>query len=295
MTAAEATIAATRRWKGVMLMLGAEFCWSTGGILVRNVTDTPPMQTVFWRAAMMTIFLCAVLAVQYRGRSVAAIRAVGRAGILAGAFLAVPFVFFVLAVNLTTVANTQVIIAVAPFFTALWGRLLLAEAVPTRTWLAMTVALAGIGLMFADSLADGDMIGNIVALAIPIALSSSVLVLRRAGPKVDMLPMVFIAGLIAATVSLPFALPLVASAHDLGVIAVMACLQVGLGSILMTLAVPYLSAAEVGLLLLVESILGPAWVWIFLGERPSDLALVGGLVVLGSLVANEAARSRVAT
>ncbi len=98
-----------------------------------------------------------------------------------------------------------------------------------------------------------------------------------------MVPAVLLAGLFSIVAALPFALPLTASAADLGVLALMGFIQLGLGCVLMTLATRHLAAGEIGLLALLETILGPIWVWIGIGERPSDLALVGGVIVLAAL------------
>jgi drug/metabolite transporter (DMT)-like permease len=101
-----------------------------------------------------------------------------------------------------------------------------------------------------------------------------------------MVPTVVIAGVLSAAVALPFALPLTASLHDVAIMAVMGTVQLGIGCMLMTLATRDLSAAEVGLLSLLETTLGPIWVWLAMGERPSDIALLGGVMVIGALALN---------
>jgi drug/metabolite transporter (DMT)-like permease len=174
-----------------------------------------------------------------------------------------------------------------PFFVAALGWLLLRERVPPRTWIAITVALAGITLMFAEGLDAGRSLGNLLALGVPLGFALNVIVLRRMHAAVDMVPAVMVAGLISIPVALPFALPLEASGGDLALLAPMGCIQLGLGCLLMTRATRYLSAGEVGLLALIETILAPIWVWLGVGERPSELALAGGLIVVGALVVNE--------
>ena len=111
--------------------------------------------------------------------------------------------------------------------------------------------------------------------------------LRRMHAQVDMVPAVMIAGLISIVAALPFALPLEPTVGDLAVLAPMGMLQLGLGCLLMTRATRYLSAGELGLLSLLETILAPLWVWLGVGERPSNLALIGALIVFAALVANE--------
>jgi drug/metabolite transporter (DMT)-like permease len=167
--------------------------------------------------------------------------------------------------------------------------------VPARTWAAIAVALAGITLMFVEGVDAGRSLGNLLALGVPTAFALNVIVLRRMHATVDMVPAVMIAGLISIAVAAPFAWPLDAVPRDLAVLAPMGFIQLGLGCLLMTKATRYLSASEVGLLSLVETILAPIWVWLGVGERPSELALVGGLVVLGALAANEWIGFRAAT
>ena len=285
MTAVASGTAARR--KGVLLMIGAGLCWSTGGIFVRSVAMTDGWEIVLWRSVFMVAFVFATLAWWHRGAVWSRIAAVGTAGLLAGAFLSATFFFFILSLMRNTAANTFVLMSTGPFFVAVFGGLFLREAVPTRTWVAIAVALGGITLMFAAGIDAGRSLGNVLALGVPTAFAANVVVLRRMRARVDMVPAVMIAGLISIVVALPFALPFEASARDLARLAPMGMVQLGAGCVLMTMATRYLSASEVGLLALIETILAPIWVWIGVGERPSGLELTGAAVVLGALVANE--------
>ena len=268
-------------------MIAAGLCWSTGGIFVRNVATADGWEIVFWRSVFMVAFLFATLAWWHRGAVWSKIAAVGTAGVLSGGLLAATFFFFILSLMRNTAANTFVLMSTGPFFVAVFGWIFLRERVPLRTWIAIGVALAGITLMFADGLEAGRSLGNLLALGVPTAFALNVVVLRRMHAGVDMVPAVMIAGLISIVVALPFALPLDPSPRDLAVLAPMGFLQLGLGCLLMTKATRYLSAGEVGLLSLIETILAPLWVWIGVGERPTELALVGGVIVFGALIANE--------
>jgi drug/metabolite transporter (DMT)-like permease len=281
------SIAAAARRKGVALMVAAGLCWSTGGIFVRNVTATDGWEIVFWRSVFMVAFLFATLVWWHRGAVWSKIADVGRAGVLSGALLAATFFFFILSLTRNTAANTFVLMSTGPFFVAVFGLAFLGERVPARTWTAIAIALGGITLMFVEGLDAGRSLGNLLALGVPTAFALNVIVLRRMHATVDMMPAVMIAGLISIAVALPFAWPLDPVPRDLAVLAPMGVVQLGLGCLLMTKATRYLSAGEIGLLSLVETILAPIWVWLGVGERPSELALAGGLVVLGALVANE--------
>lgn len=272
--------------RGLFLMISAGLCWSTSGILVRNVRLADPWEIVFWRSVFMVIFLFGVLLFWHRANVFARIAEVGRQGMLAGALLASTFFFFILSITRNTAANTFVLMSVSPFFMAVFGRIFLGEGVPLRTCGAIGVALAGIVIMFSEGLDSGRSLGNFLALGIPTAFALMVVVLRRAHASVSMVPAVMLAGLFSAIVSLPLAWPLTPTWHDLTVLWIMGWVQLGIGCVLMTIATRYLSAGEVGLLSLLETILGPIWVWLGIGERPTDIALLGGLIVIVALLAN---------
>jgi drug/metabolite transporter (DMT)-like permease len=274
------------RLRGLLLMIGAGFCWSTGGFLVRSTALTDGWEIVFWRSLFMVLSLGVILAIWHRGHVVGKFRNVGIWGVITGAFLAMTFFFFILALTLTTVANTLVTMSIMPFVAALLGWVALKEPIRPRTWAAMAAAAAGLVIMFADSLGGDGAFGMLVALGVPLAFAANLIVVRHHAAQTDMVPTVVIAGVISAAVALPFALPLSASLHDVAILALMGTVQLGIGCMLMTLATRDLSAAEVGLLSLLETTLGPVWVWLSTGERPSDVALVGGVAVIGALALN---------
>ena len=268
-------------------MVGAGLCWSTGGILVRNVEIPDPWEIVLWRSIFMVLFLFVVLSFWHRKKVFTKIAEVGFQGALSGFFLASTFFFFILSITRNTVANTLVLMSTGPFFVAFFGRLFLTERVPLRTWIAIAVALSGITLMFAEGLDKGQSLGNFLALGVPMAFSFNIIILRRAKAHVDMVPSVMLAGIFSILIAFPLAWPFTPTLHDLTVLGIMGCIQLGTGCLLMTIATRYLSAGEVGLLALLETTLGPIWVWLGIGERPTDIALVGGLIVIGALLVNE--------
>lgn len=274
------------RLRGLLLMIGAGVCWSTGGVLVRSTTLTNGWEIVFWRSLFMVLTLALILTVWHRGAVLRKFIAVGVWGVVTGGFLALTFFFFIIALMMTTVANTLVTMSIMPFIAALLGWIVLKEPIRAGTWVAMAAAAAGLIMMFADSLAGDGALGMLVALGVPLAFAANLIVVRHHASQVDMVPTVAIAGLLSLVVALPGALPFSASLHDIGILALMGMVQLGLGCMLMTLAARHLSAAEVGLLSLLETTLGPIWVWIGIGERPTDVALVGGIVVVGALALN---------
>jgi drug/metabolite transporter (DMT)-like permease len=158
----------------------------------------------------------------------------------------------------------------------------------------MVAALGGIVVMFYDSIAGGGWTGNLIALCIPVAFAISVVILRKSRTEVDMIPSIFLAGVFSVIMTLPFALPLSVGTGDLVLLATMGVVQLGLGLMLFMLAVPYLSSAEITLLSILEIIFGVGSTWLLIGERPADTALLGGAIVIATLVANQIAALRTA-
>ncbi len=268
-------------------MVGASICWSLSGVIVRNTNVSNHWEVVFWRSFFSFIFLAFWLGVTHGRSSLMELRRVGRSGIASGVMFSIMITFFLLALTLTTVANTQAIVCLAPFMAAITAWIFLREIPSARTWIAMIGALIGMMLMFVESLGSGRMIGNLVALFVPIAYGINVVILRKSHPQADMVIAVLIGSFISALLTLPLALPFQSSAHDLSLLSLMGVVQLAVGCILFVRATPHLTAAEISLIGLLESILAPLWVWWGVGERPSNLALIGGAIVIASLVLNE--------
>jgi len=152
----------------------------------------------------------------------------------------------------------------------------------------MAFALTGIVVMFGSAVDAGQVTGNLMALGVSVCFAAQLTVLRKFHATVDMLPMVMIAGLWTLVPAWLFAGPFAATTHDLVILAFMGCVQLGTGCLLATAASRTLSATQLGLLALLEPILGPLWVWAVLGEHPGTSALIGGAFVLCAVIANEA-------
>ena len=282
----------SRHRRAVLMMIAGAACWSTGGLLVRSLSITNAWEIVFWRSLFMSAFVVLVLTVLHGRAMPRQVRAVGVPGLVAGALLAGTFFFFIGSITRTTVANTFVLMSVSPFLAAIAARLVLHEPVPARTWLAILIALAGILVMFGGTADAGQLTGNLLALGVSVCFAAQLTVLRKFHATVDMLPMVMIAGLWSLVPAFAMMGPVTASAQDLGILALMGSVQLGAGCLLATAASKTLTATELGLLALIEPILGPIWVWALLGEHPGAPALIGGALVLSAVIANQALAAR---
>ena len=269
-------------------MVVAALCWSSGGVLVRALSIVNVWEIVYWRSLFMSLFVAGVLIVMHGARMPQAVAVIGRPGIVSGLFLAGTFFFFIGSLTRTTVANTFVLMSVSPFLAAIAGRVILKEKVPARTWVAMSIAFAGIVVMFADSLDSGRLAGNLLALGVSCCFAGQVTVLRKYHAHVDMLPQVMVAGIVSLMIALALVPSFAATTRDLFILALMGCVQLGTGCLLATAASRSLSATELGLLALLEPILGPLWAWALMGEAPGCAALTGGAIVLAAVIVNEA-------
>jgi drug/metabolite transporter (DMT)-like permease len=191
-----------------------------------------------------------------------------------------------LALTQTSTANTFVVNALYPVFAAGLAWIVLQERVPVRTWIAMLVAISGLVYMVAAGLGDG-VLGIFIALGVPIGAAINVVLIKRYGAKVDLIPAVLVGAVISALAVLPFSLPFHATAYDISGLALLGVVQLGLPCALMVVIARHLPPAEVALLSLLEAILAPLWTWIGVNEVPSAATLVGGGIALAAIVANE--------
>ncbi|MBI3229110.1 MAG: DMT family transporter, partial [Burkholderiales bacterium] len=188
------------------------------------------------------------------------------------------------------VANTLVVMSIAPLLTALLSFFFLKQIINLRTALAILLALVGMLVMFASGLSHSSstqMWGMLIALGVPVASSINFITLKKAGAQVDLIPALLIGGVLSCALTLPFAWPFQASLHDVVILAILGVFQLGLPCMLMLEASKHLSAPELSLLALLEVLLGPLWAWLGAGEVPQSATLYGGGLVLFALVGNE--------
>lgn len=279
--------------RAVALMVLVTLLWSIAGVVTRHLDAARSFEVTFWRSLFNALTLAVVLTA-LRGLALwpGLLRA-DRVLWASGLCWAVMYTAFMVALTLTTVANVLVTMAIGPMLTALLSRVFLGQRLPLHTWLAILVAGAGIAAMFgAEAGRGGSLLGSLVACAVPLAGAINWILLQRnaqSGAQApDMLPAVLLGALISAAVTLPLAWPLQASAHDLGLLALLGSVQLALPCLLVVRVSRELPAPEIALLALLEVIFGVAWAWLGAGEQPPASVLLGGVLVLGALLANEA-------
>lgn len=271
--------------RGVVMILLAGVCLSTSGLILRHMEAPDGWRILFWRNFAFLLTLATFVFFRYRSRSLAAVMATGRAGVIVAVSLGLGAACYVIAMLHTTVANVVFIVSATPFITAVAAWLVLGERVSRGALAAMFAALIGIGLMFMDGMVHGRMLGNIIAIGVMVSFMI-MLVAIRSTRGVDMVPAVAGAGVVGALLGLVMAGGDVAmSRHDTLLALLMGSAQFGVGFILITLGTRHVPAAEAALLSLTETVLAPLWVWLAVSETPSGYTLAGGLVVLAALLA----------
>ena len=281
MSTATATLdLAAQHRRGRLFVALAAIAWSTAGLFQRELSVNIGTQLA-GRALFAVLALLAYVAIFERGAVLRAFRAIGRAGVLLAVLMAVSSGSFIASLNYTSVANVLFLQALAPVLAAVLGTLV-GESVSRRTWVAMGVALVGVALMV-----GGPDRPNALGISLTLLMSvtfAATLVITRHRRDVSMAPATCLSQAVVFLAAAPFARPAEVGAQDLALLAALGVCQIGLGLIFLTIGGRLIPAAEVGLITLLEVVLGPIWVWIALSEQPGAATIVGGLIVLGAVV-----------
>jgi drug/metabolite transporter (DMT)-like permease len=267
----------------VLLMILSTVINSTGGLLVRSIEVASDWQIIFWRGAALGLAIIGIVLLQHRGDAFNAFQRIGRLGFIGGLFYGGTITAYVLSLTHTTIANAVFTMSAVPFFTALLAWWVLGERVSARTAIATLVAFAGIALMVSDGFSAGSIFGNVMAILASVSFACFVVILRK-GRANNMLPATAIGALFAAIVAaIVLQGKLFVPLRDLAICLVWGGVIACVGHYLVVKASRHLSGAELTLIILIEFILGPIWVWLFINEVPSTMTLIGGAAVLSAV------------
>ncbi len=274
---------------GVFYAVTAAAVFSSAGVIVRRI-DLPAWDISFWRSVLLVVTLLPL--VLWRGRE--AWHDILRAGptLLFGSLaLSGSFIAFILALGLAPVANVLIVFGATPFITALLARVALGEPLHRHTLAAMAVAIAGLSLSVADSLHGGAVAGMAMAFVVVLCMSTNYVIVRHRR-DVGMTPTLVLAGVISALVALPFAELSAIKASQLPWLLALGPGQLACGLLLYMASLKRIPAGRAALLGLLELVLGPIWVWAIDGEKPGDLTLAGGAIVIAAAAAQVGLDSR---
>lgn len=268
---------------GVILVAAGAICWSAAGLVMRGLALNA-WEIAFWRSAFLCLGMLPLLIVQRRA-ALEAWRAARWPLIASGFLLAGCFICFILALAHTTVANALFVIASGPLLAAVIGRLFFGEPVSRSTVIAIGASAAGVAIMVGHSVRMEGGLGAMFALTVALFFSINVNLVRQ-HRSVSLLPGVFLAGLLSALLTAPLALPSSPTPAEFGRLAFLGLIQLGLGFVLFTAGARSVPAAQALIISLLEVVLGPLWVWFAFSEKPAVTVLVGGAIVVASVIGN---------
>ena len=189
---------------------------------------------------------------------------------------------FVVSIQNTNVANTLVMIATAPMISAILGAIILKEPPDKKTWISIIITFLAIIYIFFDSLKLGNFYGDILGFVTALGLAVGAITVRSAKSK-NLVPSAVVGKLLVATFALLFIESFVLIDRDLFIIPLMCVMCVAIPFVLVTIAPRFIPAAEVNLFFLLETIIGPIWVWLIIKEQPSIETLQGGVIIIATI------------
>ena len=189
---------------------------------------------------------------------------------------------FVVSIQNTNVANTLVMIATAPMLSAILGAIFLKEPPDKKTWISIMITFLAVLYIFFDSLKLGNFFGDILGFITAVGLAVGAVTIRSAKSK-NLVPAAVVGKLIVAIFALFFIVSFVLIDRDLLIIPLMCIMCVAIPFVLVTIAPRFIPAAEVNLFFLLETIIGPIWVWLIIKEQPSIETLYGGAIIITTI------------
>ena len=272
-----------RNLPGPLLIFFGALSLSFGGLIVKSFEGATLWQILFWRSLFFTLTVLFFLIISYKKQTFKSFYNSGLPGFFGGIILSFGFCGYVFAMYNTTVANTNFIISLQILFLAIFGYFFLKEKVNLITLTSIILAITGVLLMVGNSLSAGELSGNLAAFTMPITFAILIMIVRKY-PLVDMIPAQFIAGISSCLIGFLLSTKIMISPHDIFLGFLAGFFQIGFGFIFITIGARTTPSATVGIIMLSESVLGPLWAFLFVSERPSMFALVGGAIILSAVL-----------
>jgi drug/metabolite transporter (DMT)-like permease len=237
---------------------------------------------MFVRGLLLFIALTVLWMIFQRGWRGGVAYISGPGGIVAAVSSTAANLMFLAAVTETTAANLVFIIALNPVICAVLSWMLLGERVPWQTWLAITLALTGVGIIVWDGLAVGTFVGDLLAFGVASCMAVTLTAARWSGKNI--MTSLAVGALASACISAFWAAPATLPPASWGWLAVNALLIVPVAMALLIIGPRYLPASEVAMFFLLELVLTPLWMWLIFGELPTMEAFTGGAIVFVTLL-----------
>lgn len=276
--------------KGSLLAFVAVMFITPDSLFIR-LSSIDTWGLLFYRGAIPFLVILLSLIFFYKSRILKVTIGMGLAGILYAISFSLTNITFIISIQNTNVANTLVMIATAPMMSAVIGALFLKETPDKKTWIAIIITFFAAVYIFYDSLKLGNFLGDFFGFITALGLAIGANIVRYAKNK-DLVPAAVIGKLFVAIFALFFVNNLKLLDNDIFIIPLMCILCVGIPFALVTIAPRYITAAEVNLFFLLETILGPIWVWLIIKEQPSIETIYGGIIIIITIAAHSILKLR---
>lgn len=261
------------RPRALLLLVGTAAMWSLGGLLIKSV-NANPLAIAGTRSAIAVVVLLMVLKKPKITWSFAQI----------GAALAyaITSILFVTATKTTTAANAVLLQFTAPIYVALFSAWLLKERTKLQDWITIFLVIGGMVLFFLDNLSTASILGNGIAAAsgVSFALFNIFMRMQKDGSPLES---VLLGNILTAVIGLPFLSQAIPDATGWLYLLILGVVQLGIPYILYSRAIKHVTALEATLIPVIEPLLNPMWVFLFIGEAPGLLAIIGGIIVLTAI------------
>jgi len=272
-------------FKGLLITILGVVILSPDALLVR-LANTNSWTILFWRGLFFALGITLVIFLTYREKIFQQFWRIGRRGVLLGVLFGFSTIFFVTGLRYTSIANVLVIISTSPVFAALLSRVVLKEKTLARTWITMFIIIAAMLLIMMDSFKSGGFWGDISALMVSILIATTFTIARQA-KNINMVPAMAIGGLVTSGVSFiaistSASIPLYLETNAVPYLLTMGFVTTLAFSLIM-IGPRYLPAAEVSMIMPLETVFGTLLGIIYLNEMPSNYAIIGGIIILVTL------------
>ena len=264
--------------KGSLLAFIAVFLITPDSLLIR-LSNIETWGMLFYRGAIPFVVVLIGTLFFYNKNFLKVLLGMGYPGIFYIFSFAACNITFLISIQNTNVANTLVMIALAPMLSAILGAIFLKEAPGKKTWIAILITFASCIYIFYDSLNMGNFYGDFFGLVTAFGLACNAIIARYAKDR-DLVPSALIGKLCVAIFAFFFVKNFELIGNDMIYVPLMCVMCVAIPFVLVTIAPRFITAAEVNLFFLLESILGPIWVWLVIKEQPSLETIIGGLVII---------------
>ena len=267
--------------KGMVLAFTAVMFITPDSLFIR-LADINSWNLIFYRGFIPFLVVFIGLLIIYKNKIIQEIMNNGWHGFAYACVFTITNIVFVISIENTNVANTLIMLALAPMLSAIISFIFLKENPDQKTWVAIIITTLAVAYIFYDALDAGDFLGNFLGLVCATGLAVGAVIIRSA-KKISLVPSAMVGKLMVGLIALLFADKLKLEGNDLTIVPLMCIMCVAIPFVLVTLAPRFITAAEVNLFFLLETIFGPLWVWLVIHEQPSIETIIGGIVIIGTI------------